>query len=75
LRGWICRRSLFRQGGDIALNVEQAAERREPLHGSSARPLIAERRVPCTKLSKHVRIELADLDAFIAAGRVEVTPR
>jgi excisionase family DNA binding protein len=33
------------------------------------RRLIAERRIPYTKLGKHVRIA----DAFIAAGRVEAT--
>ena len=52
------------------LNVEQAAERL----GTSTRfirRLIAERRIPFTKLGKHVRIDPADLDAFIAAGRVE----
>jgi excisionase family DNA binding protein len=52
------------------LNVEQAAERL----GTSTRfirRLIAERRIPFTKLGKHVRIDAADLDAFIAAGRVE----
>jgi excisionase family DNA binding protein len=53
------------------VNVEQAAERL----GTSPRfirRLIAERRIPFTKLGKHVRIDTADLDAFIAAGRVEV---
>jgi excisionase family DNA binding protein len=52
------------------LNVEQAADRL----GTSTRfirRLIAERRIPFTKLGKHVRIDAADLDAFIAAGRVE----
>jgi excisionase family DNA binding protein len=52
------------------LNVEQAADRL----GTSTRfirRLIAERRIPFTKLGKHVRIDTADLDAFIAAGRVE----
>jgi excisionase family DNA binding protein len=55
------------------LNVEQAAERL----GTSPRfirRLIAERRIPFTKLGKHVRIDPADLDAFIAAGRVEASP-
>lgn len=37
------------------------------------RRLIAERRIPYTKLGKHVRIAEADVDAFIAAGRVEAT--
>jgi excisionase family DNA binding protein len=54
------------------LNVEQAAEQL----GTSTRfirRLIAERRIPFTKLGKHVRIDAADLDAFIAAGRVEAS--
>jgi excisionase family DNA binding protein len=33
--------------------------------------LIAERRIPYTKLGKHVRIADVDVDVFIAAGRVE----
>ena len=37
------------------------------------RRLIAERRIPYTKLGKHVRIADGDVDAFIAAGRVEAT--
>jgi excisionase family DNA binding protein len=52
------------------LNVDQAAERL----GTSPRfirRLIAERRIAFTKLGKHVRIDSADLDAFVAAGRVE----
>ena len=51
------------------LNVDQAAER---LGTSSrfVRRLIAERRIAFTKLGKHVRIDSADLDAFVAAGRV-----
>jgi excisionase family DNA binding protein len=52
------------------LNVDQAAERL----GTSPRfirRLIAERRIPYAKLGKHVRIDTADLDAFVAAARVE----
>jgi len=52
------------------LNVDQAAERL----GASPRfirRLIAERRIAYSKLGKHVRIDSADLDAFVAAGRVE----
>jgi hypothetical protein len=30
-----------------------------------------ERRIPFIKLGRHVRIAKSDLDAFIAAGRVE----
>ncbi|HEX5114064.1 MAG TPA: helix-turn-helix domain-containing protein [Pseudonocardiaceae bacterium] len=35
------------------------------------RRLIAERRIAFHKLGTHVRLALTDLDAFIAAGRVE----
>jgi len=51
------------------LTVDQAAERL----GTSPRfirRLVAERRIAFTKLGKHVRIGTADLDAFVAAGRV-----
>ena len=59
---------------DTLLSVEQAAERL----GTSerfVRRLIAERRIAYTKLGRHVRIDARDLDAFIAAGRVEPTSR
>lgn len=52
------------------LTVPEVAERL----GTSqrfVRRLIAERRIPYTKLGRHVRIEDTDVDAFIAAGRVE----
>jgi excisionase family DNA binding protein len=52
------------------LTVDQAAGRL----GTSARfvrRLIAERRIAYVKLGRHVRITAADLEAFIAAGRVE----
>ena len=52
------------------LNVDQAAERL----GTSVRfvrRLVHERRIAYTKLGQHVRIEETDIDAFIAAGRVE----
>lgn len=52
------------------LSVEEAAERL----GTSprfVRRLIAERRIAFTKLGRHVRIDSADIDAFVAAGRVE----
>jgi excisionase family DNA binding protein len=52
------------------LNVNQAADRL----GTSVRfvrRLVHERRIAYTKLGQHVRIEEADIDAFIAAGRVE----
>ena len=35
------------------------------------RRLIFERRIPYTKLSRHVRIAASDLDAFITAGRIQ----
>jgi excisionase family DNA binding protein len=52
------------------LAVKQAAERL----GTSPRfirRLIAERRIAYTKLGRHVRVDSADLDAFVAGGRVE----
>jgi excisionase family DNA binding protein len=52
------------------LTVEEAAERL----GTSvrfARRLVAERRIAFVKVGRHVRIDPADLEAFIAAGRVE----
>ena len=52
-----------------SLTVDQAAERL----GTSPRfirRLIAERRIAFAKLGKHVRIDSADLDAFVAAGRL-----
>ena len=52
------------------LNVPEVADRL----GTSqrfVRRLIAERRIPSPKLGKHVRIADADVEAFIAAGRVE----
>ncbi|HEU5026481.1 MAG TPA: helix-turn-helix domain-containing protein [Trebonia sp.] len=53
--------------------VEQAADRLNTTV-RFVRRLIAERRIPFTKLGRHVRIDAADLDAFIAAGRVNVRP-
>lgn len=52
------------------LTVEQAAG----LLGTKPRfirRLVAERRIRFTKLGRHVRLEREDLDAFVAAGRVE----
>ena len=52
------------------LSVDEAAARL----GTSPRfirRLIAERRIAFTKLGRHVRIDTTDLDAFVAAGRVE----
>ena len=55
------------------LSVEEAADR----FGTSPRfirRLVAERRIAFTKLGRHVRIDSSDIDAFIAAGRVEAHP-
>ncbi len=55
---------------DRLLTVEEAAERL----GTSVRfvrRLVFERRIAYTKLGRHVRIADRDLDAFIAAGRIE----
>jgi excisionase family DNA binding protein len=52
------------------LTVEEAADRL----GTSARfvrRLIFERRIAFVKVGRHVRIAPADLDAYIAAGRVD----
>jgi excisionase family DNA binding protein len=63
--------------GSIAmslLSVEEAAVRL----GTGprfVRRLIAERRIPFVKLGRHVRLDTADLDAYVAAGRVEPTDR
>ncbi len=53
------------------LTVDQASDRL----GTSTRfvrRLIAERRIPFVKLGGHVRIDTTDLDAYVAAGRVEL---
>ncbi len=52
------------------LSVEEAAERL----GTSPRfirRLIAERRIAFAKIGRHVRLDTTDIDAFVAAGRVE----
>ncbi len=52
------------------LNVDEAAERL----GTTTRfirRIVAERRIAYTKVGRHVRIDTADIDAFIAARRVE----
>ncbi len=51
------------------LTVDQAAERLAT-KTRFIRRLIAERRIPYVKLGSHVRIDTADLEAFITAGRV-----
>lgn len=55
------------------LTVEQAADRLNTTV-RFVRRLIAERRIPFTKLGRHVRIDTADIDAFVAAGRVNIRP-
>jgi excisionase family DNA binding protein len=55
---------------DQLLTPQEAADRL----GTSlrfVRRLVLERRIPYIKLGRHVRITTSDLDAFIAAGRVE----
>lgn len=57
----------------MLLTVEQAAERL----GTTVRfirRLRSERRIAVVKLGKHVRIDSADLDAYIAAGRQDADP-
>jgi excisionase family DNA binding protein len=52
------------------LTPQEAAERL----GTSlrfVRRLVFQRRIPFIKVGRHVRIAASDLDAFIAAGRVE----
>jgi excisionase family DNA binding protein len=59
---------------DTLLPVEQAAERL----GTSVRfvrRLVFERRIAFVKAGRHVRITTADLDTFIAAGRVATRHR
>jgi excisionase family DNA binding protein len=52
------------------LTVQEAAEY---LNTSVrfVRRLVAERRITFHKIGRHVRFALADLDAFVLAGRVE----
>ena len=56
---------------DTLLSIEQAAERL----GTSVRfvrRLIAERRIAYVKVGRHVRLDPSDVEAFIAASRVEI---
>ena len=58
---------------ETLLSVEQAAERL----GTSVRfvrRLIAERRIAYVKVGRHVRLDPTDVEAFIAASRVEIRP-
>ncbi len=55
---------------DKLLTPQEAADRL----GTSlrfVRRLVFERRIPFVKVGRHVRIAASDLEAFIAAGRVE----
>ena len=55
---------------DKLLTPQEAAERL----GTSirfVRRLVFQRRIPFIKVGRHVRIATSDLDALIAAGRVE----
>jgi excisionase family DNA binding protein len=52
------------------LTVKEAANRRGTAERFIHR-LVFERRIPYTKLGRHVRIAAYDLDAFVRAGRVE----
>jgi excisionase family DNA binding protein len=59
---------------DRLLTVDEAAERL----GTSTRfvrRLIFERRIAFVKVGRHVRITPGDLDAYIAAGRVDARRR
>lgn len=56
------------------LSVTEAAER---LHVGErfVRRLVFEKRIPILKFGTHVRIAESDLDAYIAASRVEADAR
>jgi excisionase family DNA binding protein len=58
---------------DKLLSPQEAADR---LSTSLrfVRRLVFQRRIPYVKVGRHVRIAASDLDAFIAAGRVEAGP-
>lgn len=56
----------------VLLTIDEAAERLSTTP-RFIRRLVAERRIPYSKVGKFVRIASTDLDAFIAAGRVETT--
>ena len=59
---------------DMLLTVEQAAERL----GTSVRfvrRLVFERRIAFVRVGRYVRIAEADLEGFIAAGRVDAQRR
>lgn len=53
------------------LTVAQVAEQLN-VGERFVRRLIFERRVPFTKIGRHVRVDERDIEAFISAGRVDV---
>jgi excisionase family DNA binding protein len=58
---------------DRLLTVEETAERL----GTSVRfvrRLVTERRIAYVKVGRHVRLDPCDVEAFIAASRVQVRP-
>lgn len=55
---------------DELLTIEEVADRFRTSQ-RFVRRLIAERRIAFTKVGKFVRIRTVDVEAFIAAGRVE----
>lgn len=60
---------LARHEGEL-LTVEQAADRIR-MSARYVRRLIAERRIRFYRLGRSVRIDPADLTAFVTAGRIE----
>ncbi|MEO8274056.1 MAG: excisionase family DNA-binding protein [Myxococcales bacterium] len=60
---------LARYEGEL-LTVEQAADRIR-MSARYVRRLIAERRIRFYRLGRSVRIDPADLTAFVTAGRIE----
>jgi excisionase family DNA binding protein len=52
------------------LTLTEAASRLGTTH-RFVRRLVAERRIAYLKIGRHVRISTEDLDAFVAAARVE----
>lgn len=62
--------SHVRSRGDALLTVEETAEYMNTTV-RFVRRLVAERRIAFVKLGRHVRLSIADIDAFVRAGRVE----
>jgi excisionase family DNA binding protein len=55
---------------DELLTIDETAERLKT-SVRFVRRLVAERRIPFTKVGKYVRFYESDVEAFVAAGRVE----